>query len=71
MNKERYKRRSDIEKEKQVIELDFGDMLEKLKEEYLDICKEIQSEILNTTRFDKNSDHNILRKNRHSKNWSN
>ena len=31
-------------------------MQEKLKEEYLDICDGIQSEILSTTRFDENSD---------------
>ena len=31
MNKERYKRRSDTEEENQVLELDFGDMPEKLK----------------------------------------
>ena len=39
-----------------MLELDFGDMPEKSKEEYLDIYKGIQSEILNTTRFDENSD---------------
>ena len=56
MNKERYERRSDIEEEKQALELGFGDMLEKLKEEYLDIYEGIQSEIMSTTRFDENSD---------------
>ena len=40
----------------QMLELDFGDMLEKLKEEYLDVYDGIQSEILSTTRFDENSD---------------
>ena len=35
-----------------MLELDFGDMPEKLKEEYLDIYEGIQSEILNTTTFD-------------------
>ena len=39
-----------------IIELDFGPTQNILKEEYLDMCKGIQSEILNTTRFDKNSD---------------
>ena len=39
-----------------MLELDFGDMPEKLKEEYLDICSGTQSEILSTTRFDGNSD---------------
>ena len=38
-----------------MIELDFGPMPGILKEEYLDIYEGIQSEILNTTRFDKNS----------------
>ena len=39
-----------------MFELDFGDTPEKLKKEYLDVYKGIQSEILNTTRFDENSD---------------
>ena len=39
-----------------MLELDFGDMSEKLKEEYFDVYKEIQSEILSSTRFDENSD---------------
>ena len=39
-----------------MLELDFADMPEKLKEEYLDIYDGIQSEILSTTRFDENSD---------------
>ena len=38
-----------------MLELNFEDMLEKLKE-YLDIYCRIQSEILNTTGFDGNSD---------------
>ena len=56
MNKEKYKRKSIIEKERQMLELEFGDMPEKLKEEYLDIYDGIQSEILSTSRFDENSD---------------
>ena len=44
------------EEEGQVLELDFGDALEKLKGEYLDVYEGIQSEMLNTTRFDENSD---------------
>ena len=56
MKKEKYKRKPITEKEGQILELDFGDMPEKLKEEYLGICDGIQSEILSTTRFDKNSD---------------
>ena len=39
-----------------MLELDFADMPQKLKEEYLDIYDGIQSEILRTTRFDENSD---------------
>ena len=39
-----------------MLELDLGDMPEKLKEGYLDIYDGIQSEIMSTARFDKNSD---------------
>ena len=39
-----------------MLELDFGEMPEKLKEEYLDIYNGIQSEIMSTIRFDENSD---------------
>ena len=39
-----------------MLELDFGDMPEKLKEKYLDIYEGIQSEIISTTRFNENSD---------------
>ena len=39
-----------------MLELDFGDMPEKIKEEYLDAYEGIQSEIVSTTRFDENSD---------------
>ena len=38
------------------MELDFGQTPDILKEEYLDVYKCIQSEILNTTGFDENSD---------------
>ena len=41
-----------------MIELDFGDTPEKLKGEYLDMYKGIQSEVISTTRFDENSDLN-------------
>ena len=37
-----------------MLELDFGDTLEKLKGQYLEVYEGIQSEILSTTRFDKN-----------------
>ena len=39
-----------------MIELDFGHIPNKLKEEYLHVYEGIQSEILSTTRFDENSD---------------
>ena len=38
-----------------MLELDFGDMPEKLREEYLDLYEGIQSEIISITRFDENS----------------
>ena len=56
VNKEKYKSKSITEKERQMLELDFGDMSEKLKGGYLDIYDGIQSETLSTTRFDENSD---------------
>ena len=57
LSKEKHKRNSDIESEKrQMLEMDFGDTPEKLKEEYLDVYEGIQSEILSTTRFDENTD---------------
>ena len=37
-------------------EIDFGPTLDILKEEYLDVYEGIQSQIVNTTRFDENSD---------------
>ena len=45
-----------IKEERDLIEWDFGPMPDILMEEYLDTYKGIHSEILNTTRFDKNSD---------------
>ena len=46
----------ETEEEKEFMELDFGSMPHKLHEEYLDVYEGIQSEIVNTTRFDENSD---------------
>ena len=43
-------------KERDILELDYGPTQDILREEYLDVYERIQSEILNTTRFDKNSD---------------
>ena len=52
VNKEKYRRNSYInEEERDMLELDFGHTPDRLKEEYLDVCKDIQSEILRTTRF--------------------
>ena len=52
------KKHSDVKEEKDMMEVHFGPTLNKLKEEYLDIYEGIQSEIVNTTRFDENSDLN-------------
>ena len=46
----------DMKDERDIIELDFGQTPNILKEEYLDVYKAIQSDILNTTGFDENSD---------------
>ena len=55
MQKINAKNSLDTKEERDTIELDFGPTPSMLKEDYLDIYKGIQSEILNTTRFDKNS----------------
>ena len=56
--------------ERDIIELDFALTPVILREEYLDMHEGIQSEILNSTRFDKNyiSKYYILRKIRHIQN---
>ena len=41
---------------REITELDFGVTPKTLWEEYLDMCEGIQSEIVNTKRFDENSD---------------
>ena len=57
VHKEKSKGKSFLEEgERHLLDLDFGDTPEKLKGEYLDMYKGIQSEILSTTRFDENSD---------------
>ena len=43
-------------KDRQGLELDFGDNPDKLREEYLDMHEGVQSEVLSTTSFDENSD---------------
>ena len=50
------KNHSNIQEEKERIEVDFGPTLDILKEEYLNIYEGFQTEIVNTTRFDENSD---------------
>ena len=56
VKKEKCKRKSNVEnEERQMLELYFGDTPQKLKD-YLDVYEGIQSEILNTARFDQSSD---------------
>ena len=55
-----YRSNPEAKEEKEFIELDFGSMPHNLCEEYLDVCEGIQSEIVNTTRFDENSDLSII-----------
>ena len=50
----RYKVKLDTERE--IKELDFGSILQKLQEEYLDVYEGIQSDIVSSSRFDENSD---------------
>ena len=52
----KYKGNSETEEERESTELDFGVMPQILHEEYLDVYKGIQSEIVNATRFDENCD---------------
>ena len=51
-----YKSCSDVKEEKNIVKIDVGPTPDILKEEYLDVCEGIQSEIVNTTRFEENSD---------------
>ena len=44
------------EEDRQVIELDFGDILDKLKGEYLDMYDGIKSEVLSTAKLEENLD---------------
>ena len=52
----KYRSNLDIKEERDLIELDFGPTPNILNEEYLNMYEGIQSEILNTTSFDENSD---------------
>ena len=54
MNKHRSN--SETKEEKECMQLDFGNTSHRLHKEYLDVYEGIQSEIVNTTRFDENSD---------------
>ena len=57
VNKEKCRKKLNIRKEeRELLEVNFGDMSDKLKEEYLDVYEGIQSEILSTRRFGENSD---------------
>ena len=51
-----HKKRHNKEEERQILELDFSNVPEKLKGECLYIYEGVQSEILSTTRFDENLD---------------
>ena len=52
-----YKNCSDAKKDKGMVEIDFGPALHIIKKKSISKCmREIQSEIVNTTRFNENSD---------------
>ena len=52
----KHRNKSEGKEEKEPVELDFGSTPLKFCEEYLDVYEGIQSEIVNTTRFNENSD---------------
>ena len=52
----RYRSNPETKEEKEFMEFGFGRMPHKLCKEYLDVYDSIQSEIVNTTRCDENSD---------------
>ena len=52
----KHKDKLDTRKEEKLVELDFGSIPLKLHEEYLDVYDSIQSEIVNTSRFNENSE---------------
>ena len=54
MNK--YRSNPETKGEEEFIELNFGSTPHKLHKEYLDVYESIQSEIVNTTRYEENSD---------------
>ena len=52
----KHKDQLDNRREEELIKLDFNDTPLKLCEEYLDVYNGIQLEIVNTSRFNENSD---------------
>ena len=52
----KYKNSLDTSEERDIVELEFGVIPKILWEEYLDVYEVIQSGVVNTTRFDENSD---------------
>ena len=52
----KYRNKSDTKEEKEPVELDFGSTPLKLWKDYLHVYEGIQSEIVNTMRFNENSD---------------
>ena len=52
----KYRSNTETKEEKELVELDFGNTPHRLCEEYLDVYEGIQSETVNTMRFDENSD---------------
>ena len=56
----KYKNNPETKEEEEFMELDFGSTQHKLCEEYLDIFEGIQSEIINTTRFNERFEHCIF-----------
>ena len=52
----KHRNKSEKKEEEEAVELDFGSMPQKLHEEYLDVYEGKQSEIVNTMRFNENSD---------------
>ena len=44
------------EEDRQILEWHFGNTPDKIRREYLDMCEGVQSEVINTTRFDENLD---------------
>ena len=53
---DKYKNKLETKEGKEQVELDFGSTPIKLRKEYIDVYEGIQSEIINTTRFNENSD---------------